>query len=257
MGWTAYPGIDAALDRLLSGSRLVLGENFVGMYLFGSLACGGFDAETSDIDFVVVTRDPVDAESEAALARLNRELQATAAPWAGKLEGSFLPRGVFEDPDPALAMHPTIGMGGRFGPDHKGIERAIQRSLLREDGIALAGPDPKSFIAPVSAAALRRETLEVLRDWWAAQLADPARIRRRGYQAYAVLTMCRALHTLESGRLASKPQAARWARRRLPERWQGLIDRAGAWREGDGVDDFASTLELIRWMLDRHRGRQT
>jgi hypothetical protein len=246
MGWTAYPAIDAVLGRLLSGSRRVLRDDFFGMYLFGSLASGGFNDETSDIDFVVVTRSAIGAQTAAALAGLNREVQANGAPWAGKLEGSFMPLGVFADPPPDAALYPTIGMGGWFGPDHKGIERALQRHLLRADGIVLAGPAPETFIAPVSAEALRRETLDLLRDWWAPQLDDPTRIRKRGYQAYAVLTMCRALYTLETGGLASKPEAARWARQRLPERWHGLIDRAGVWKADDDVDDLAATLDLIR-----------
>jgi Domain of unknown function (DUF4111) len=249
MCWTAYPAIDAVLSHLLSGSLRLLGDDFFGMYLFGSLASGGFDAETSDIDFVVVTRIAIATETEAALARLNDEVQAKGAPWAGKLEGSFVPLGVFEDPEPAVAMYPTIGMGGWFGPDHKGTERALQSHMLRTDGIALAGPAPGTFIAPVSAEALRQETREVLRDWWAPQLDDPTRIRRRGYQAYAVLTMCRMLYTLETGRLTSKPAATRWARQRLPDRWHGPLDRAGAWKVDDGVNDLAATLELIRHTL--------
>jgi hypothetical protein len=249
--WTPYPALDGVLRHLLAGSRRILGDDFYGMYLFGSLTSGGFDAETSDIDFAVVTRAAVDAATEAALGQLNQEIQAAGAPWAGKLEGSFLPIDVFADPPPAAALYPTIGMGGRFGRDHKGIERALQRHLLREDGIVLAGPEPKSFIAPVNADALRQETLEVLRDWWAPQLDDPTRLRKRGYQAYAVLTMCRALYTLETGRLASKPDAAHWALQRLPVQWHGLIDRALAWRADDAVNDLTATLDLIRYTARR------
>jgi len=251
MGLTPYPALDAVLGQLLAGSRRTLADDFFGMYLFGSLASGGFDAETSDIDFVVVTRNAVTDETEAALGRLNREVQTTGAPWAGKLEGSFLPLAAFADPPAGEALHPTIGMGGWFGRDDKGIERALQRHLLREDGIVLAGPAASSFIAPVSAEALRQETRDVLSDWWAPQLSEPTRLRRRGYQAYAVLTMCRALHTLETGGMASKPDAARWAQQRLPDRWRGLINRACTWKADDGVDDLAGTLDLIHHTIDR------
>jgi hypothetical protein len=251
MGWTAYPGIDETLAALLSGCRTILGDDLFGLYLFGSLASGGFDPETSDIDFVVVTKADVGAATEAKLAGLNRRIQATGSPWTAKLEGSFLPLHAFEDFNPAGTMYPTIGMGGWYGLDHKGIERALQRFLLREDGIALAGPPPKTFIAPVDPAALKAETLDTLHGWWRAQHDDPVRLRRRGYQAYAVLTMCRMLYTLETGGVASKPTAARWAQPVLPDRWHSLIDRALVWREGDGVDDFAPTLDLIGWMLRR------
>jgi hypothetical protein len=242
--------IDATLAALLSSSRAVLGDALFGMYLSGSLASGGFDAATSDIDFVAVTiDDPIARQAE--LAALNREIQQTASPWAARLEGSFLPRHVFDDFNPAGAMFPTIGMGGWFGLDHKGIERALQRFVLREHGIALTGPPPRSFIAPVGPDALRAETRDVLHGWWRAQHDDPARLRRRGYQAYAVLTMCRTLYTLETGGVASKPAAAQWARPHLAAPWRGLVDRALAWRDRDGVDDLALTLDLIGWML-RH-----
>lgn len=248
MGWTAYPGIDETLAALLAGSRALLGDDLFGMYLFGSLASGGFDAETSDIDFVVVTRTEPHAR-QAEFGALNRQLQASGSPWAAKLEGSFLPLHVFEDFNPACTTFPTIGMGGWYGLDHKGIEHALQRFMLREHGIALAGPAPASFIAPVGADALKAETLDVLQGWWQSQFDDPVRLKRRGYQAYAVLTMCRMLYTLETGGVASKPAAARWARPRVAEQWRSLIDRALVWRDADGVDDFTPTLELIRWVL--------
>lgn len=251
MGWTAYPEIDATLALLLSGSRAILRENFFGMYVFGSLASGDFDEETSDIDFAVVTAVGVDAATQARLADLNCTLQASSSRWAAKLEGSFLPTQAFKDFNPTSKAYPTIGMGGWFGSDHKGIEHAIQRFLLREDGITLAGPEPTTFIDPVGADDLKQETRDILHDWWKPQLGDPTRLRRRGYQAYAVLTMCRMLYTLDSGRIASKPAAAAWARRTLAERWCGLIDRALHWKESDGVDDLTATLELMRYTLGR------
>ena len=253
MSWTAYPEIDAILATLLSESRALLGDDLFGMYLFGSLTSGGFDTETSDIDFLVVTRsDPTALQTE--LGALNRRIQDSSSPWAAKLEGSFLPLHVFEDFNPAATMFPTIGMGGWYGLDHKEIERPLQRFMLREHGIALAGPEPRSFIAPIDPQTLKAATLDVLHGWWQSQLDDPARLKRRGYQAYAVLTMCRMLYTLETGDVTSKPAAARWARPRVAEQLRGPIDRALVWHDGDGVDDFTPTRELIRWMLSTARG---
>lgn len=44
---TPYPDINAVLHTLLTSTGEVLGERFVGLYLYGSLASGGFDPETS------------------------------------------------------------------------------------------------------------------------------------------------------------------------------------------------------------------
>jgi hypothetical protein len=221
------------------------------MYVFGSLASGDFNEMTSDIDFVIVTETDIRSEVQAKLEHLNERLQAENSKWAKKLEGSFLPVHVFKDFNPSHAMYPCISTGGEFGLDHKGIEQAIQRFMLREDGIVLAGPDPKTFIDPISPKELNEANLQTLRDWWQPQLANPFRIKDREYQAYAVFTMCRMLYILTKGKIVSKPFAAQWAKQNLDNRWSGLIDRALNWEQNDGVNDLEDTLNFIRYTLQR------
>ena len=72
---------------------------------------------------------------------------------------------------------------------------------------------------------------------------------RKG-QAYAILTMCRALYVHRTGEQASKRQAARWAREELPQ-WADLIQSALAWREAwreKQVDHAATRAETIRFV---------
>jgi hypothetical protein len=81
---------------------------------------------------------------------------------------------------------------------------------------------------------------------------DSAHLRYRGYQTYAVLTMCRMLYTLEAGQVISKPAAARWASQTLDSQWTSLIDRALAgWQKGDppaaAERDVRETAALIRY----------
>jgi len=62
----ANPTPDAELNILLSdlltGAKSILKENFIGMYLTGSLAVGDFDSE-SDVDFVIMLHEPTDEPS--------------------------------------------------------------------------------------------------------------------------------------------------------------------------------------------------
>jgi hypothetical protein len=81
-------------------------------------------------------------------------------------------------------------------------------------------------------------------------LDDPARLQEREYQAYAVLTMCRALYTLQHGAVVSKPVAARWAQGLLGPQWAELIDEALAWPRGPQSDRLPETVTLIRHTLD-------
>jgi len=48
----------------------------------------------------------------------------------------------------------------------------------------------------------------------------------RWKQPYVVLTLCRALHTLETGTVSSKREAAEWAKRSLDPEWRDLIQQA-------------------------------
>src|SRR5438105_7327825 len=93
----------------------------------------------------------------------------------------------------------------------------------------------------------------MLTGFWARQMdgPEPEWLRTRHYQAFAILTMCRALYTLERGEVVSKPVAAAWAREALGTRWAPLIERALAWRPDHRSDDVAETLRFIRYTIKR------
>src|ERR1035437_7278621 len=56
---------------LVSDIRAVLGNELVGLYLYGSAVSGDFDEDVSDIDLVAVTRPDVSAIEIAALERMH------------------------------------------------------------------------------------------------------------------------------------------------------------------------------------------
>jgi hypothetical protein len=97
--------------------------------------------------------------------------------------------------------------------------------------------------------ALRTAVGQVLEGWWKPMLADHHWLERSEYQAYAVLTMCRALFTLREGQFVSKSAAARWARNVLGAEWSGLIDWAESWPD-EQSDRLAGVLELVRYTLE-------
>jgi predicted nucleotidyltransferase len=54
-GLTPYSDVNAVLQELLTAVQPILGRQFIGLYLYGSLAASDFHPNRSDIDFVVVT----------------------------------------------------------------------------------------------------------------------------------------------------------------------------------------------------------
>ena len=253
--YAPYPEIYLLLEELLSGARAILGEQWVGVYLSGSLASGDFDPQRSDIDFVIVTRGELPAAVVRALEEMHTRLAASASPWAKRLEGAYIPQPSLRRYDPASAIYPSVRVGGSFGIDPQGVDGIIQRSILREQAVSLDGPPLQDLIDPVTPGDLRRASLGILHDWWQPQLQDPHRLLVREYQAYAVLTMCRIIYTLQFATIVSKPVAASWAKQALEEKWAGLIDRALSWQPADGVDDLHATLDFIHATLERTAGK--
>jgi predicted nucleotidyltransferase len=253
--FTPYADVNEILDRLLNYVREILQDQFVGMYLFGSLANGDFD-QHSDIDILFVTEQAISKELLQELFEMHERISTIDSPWAIQLEVSYIPKDALRRFDPSNNSHPHIdrGPGEKLHMMQHDADWIVQRYILRERGITLTGPDPKTLIAPVSPVDLRWAVSEVLRNWFRHFLEDPAPLRSRGYQSYTVLTMCRILYTYEHGEIVSKPAAAAWVKQNLNHDWTGLIDRAWAGRRTPGLEampeDIDRTLAFIRYTLE-------
>jgi predicted nucleotidyltransferase len=254
------PEVDDILASLISGIEAALTDNLIGIYLRGSLAAGDF-IDTSDVDFAVATERPVsEAEAEALIA-LHARLAALQNPYANLLEGAYIDRASLRRFVPGRSFL-TVECDTPLRWQEHGYSSVIERYVLREKGIALLGPDPKTLIDPISDEELRDAVRHRLADWakWATAPDNPESLPRRGYQAYVVETMCRALYTLACGELASKRKAAAWAASVLPGPWRGLVERSVA-RRADPTDDeaaIADVLSFVQWVAtesEKHAAR--
>ena len=261
---TPYPEVNAVLNVLLPEVQAILGNQFIGMYLIGSLASGDFD-QSSDVDCVVVTEAELSETHFSALQDMHTRIARIDSWCATQLEGSYIPQPALRRYDPVRALYLHIDRGRderlhRMQLANPDLSRAwwggwvILRSNLWECGITLAGPAPQTMIDPVTPDDLGQATLAVLHGWAAQILVDPAQMDGHGYQSYVVLTLCRMLYTLEYGLLVSKLVAARWAQAVLGEPWRSLIERAWLGRQNPGVqaapEDVNGTLDFIRYTLE-------
>ena len=250
---TPYPDVNEVLNQLHKKVQGILGNNFVGMYLYGSLSSGDFNPETSDIDFLVVTTETLSNVKVARLETMHNETWATSPKRAGKLEGAYVPRELIRRHDVHGAACPTVNEG-RFYLAPRGSDWSIQRHVVRESGVVVEGPDPKTLIDFVSPDDIRTAVVGILREWWFPMLEDPSWLTDHGsgYHSFAILTMCRALHALEHGTIVSKPAAARWSQGQLGDRWSKVIEQSiQAQKPGEGKYDLlADALALIRYTRD-------
>ncbi len=253
---TPYPNVNGLVFELLQSVQAVLGDHFIGLYLDGSLANGGFD-QASDIDFVVVTDEELSSELLSALQAMHDRIASLDSPWATQLEGSYVSRAGLRRYDPEHALFPNIerGLGERLKMEHHGDWWTVHRYILRESGITVTGPAPQSLIDPVTPDELREAMLPVVHDWAAKLLERPELIQIHGYQSYIVLSLCRVLFTLRYGKVASKLESARWAQSALGEKWSALIQRAWIARSNPQPapppEDIQETMAFIRFVLNR------
>ena len=117
-----------------------------------------------------------------------------------------------------------FGLLKRSGSDGNPI---IWINVLKS-GVVLYGPRPESLVSPITPEmlfqALERE-VGYLRE----EISQKPESQWRNvpsYRAYAVLTLCRILYSFRKGAIVSKPRAARWAIKYLPEEWSEIILQA-------------------------------
>lgn len=243
-GWSSgVAAVDAIISRLRSGMQAALGDNLVGLYLYGSLALGDFSPITSDIDFLAAVAEDLLPGQIEALHKMHDQLATER--WGAEMEGSYIPLADLRRYTTGKTMHPHIDRGEALAIEQHDTDWIVQRFITREYGVVLLGPDPKTLIDPISQHQLRQAVLDLLW-WWEQQLVDTTRVSQSGYQAYAVLSMCRIRYTLAEGAVLSKPRAAQWALHNLHPCWQPLIQRALAWQPGEALDQLAETLAFIR-----------
>lgn len=258
---TGYTAINALAHELLERIRAVLGDQFRGMYLCGSLALGDFDPLNSDIDVIVVTTTELSETLFPALREMHRQTAAGGTPWSDKIEAVYIPQAALRYSGATLATtrYPQLEKGRTLTMDRLEDGWSVQCYTLREHGVVVAGPDPRTLIDPVDPEEMRHAGAAIVATWLDQARHDPSWLewlRVRENQSFVVLTLCRVLYTHDTGAVASKPAAARWAQSAVDMRWHGLIERSivgphgGGETEQSGVDD---TLALIQYTLERCR----
>jgi hypothetical protein len=218
--------IAAFLARCCGRFQTTLGDQVIGIYLYGSAATGEFVAGKSDIDLIVVGRAELPAD---AIGKLHDLLAASALPfWLAGFDCGLLPATVAASPEQEVRWDVALQVkrqGGRL--ELRQRDRVDRRLILdlamaRERGRALVGPEARAIFAPVPATWLRAACLEDVRIWAGRDMFhDPAS---------GVLNACRAWRYAEEGVLATKLEGGIWACSRVAQ--PSLIEAALAQRRG-------------------------
>jgi hypothetical protein len=248
---TQFPELNQLLTELTQRARDVLQDNFVGAYLEGSFAVGDAD-EYSDCDFLIPVNGPITADQEAGLRELHREFPHRSGHWCRDLEGAYPDRAQLKSLHGLDVPWLYVDRGHQAMEWSTHCNTDVVRWTLRERGIALVGPDPKTLVDPVPGAVLQEtmrrllpRLLEDLLEWTTFEIAWT--------QRYMVTAHCRMLHTLHTGEITSKRAALLWALNVLDEQWHPLLvqvmaDREHQWDDKPRPGSVAATLQFARYV---------
>ena len=247
---TSQEDVNALLVELLAGQRRVLGEGLVGLYLYGSLVSGDFDREISDIDLLAVTAEDVDETTFPELDALHEAIIARYPFWTGRLEVAYLAERALRTFRRERSPIAVISPGEPFHIKDAGHEWLINWWVVRNQARTLCGPPPDTLIDPISREEFRQEVRSHTQEWseWVEESTE------RPGQAYAILTLCRALYAWNKVEQVSKQRAAEWAIEAYPQQAE-VIRQAIQWRidyRSKDVDHAAShaiARAFCRWAL--------
>lgn len=211
------PWVEQYLRRITDEAEAVVGADLAGAYAGGSVALYAFDPIHSDIDVALVSRSALSgAVKHQLVGRLRHD--ALECPARGlelvvhrrevAMSGAAEPGFELE-----LNTGPRMDLRVTFRPEDRPAGDGhfwygLDRSILHQHGVALAGPPASAMFADLAPADLRELVVASLH-WWA-ERAAPADDGRSPEAADAVLGACRALVRIRSGRWLGKVDAGRW-----------------------------------------------
>lgn len=238
--------LNDVLKALVTGMQSILAENFLGAYLGGSFAHGGWDQD-SDVDFTVVIACDLTPNDLTELTLHHTRIFGLESYWGRHLEGAYFPKEILCDLDQTDLPIWYLDNGSLNFERSLHDNTLVNRWVLREHGVILAGPEPKTWIPAVPEARLKAEVRQTMFAWGNEILGGSYSLDNRWAQTFAVLMYCRMSHTLTTGKVGSKPAGAAWAKETLDPVWRELIDDALRARPDQYVKNSQSSdPELVR-----------
>jgi predicted nucleotidyltransferase len=239
--------VRGTLDELATEIRTHLGRRLLGLYVFGSLAAGGFHEGRSDLDLVaVLDSDVADGADLDSLRALHDAFEAARPEWRDRVEVLYVSHAVLG----SFASVPS-GSVARVSPGEPLHQRDLGGDIswlldwhgVVTGGETLFGPPPLTLGPDVSNERFRAAVVSQLKE-----LRDVARHKDVAYvpvhQGYIVATVCRALYSLETGRQTSKSDAVEWAADRFPEQAEFIVEHYAAYR----ADVWAAQRRVIEFV---------
>lgn len=218
------------MDRLTEAYCDILQDNFVGMYVHGSIALGCFNPVSSDIDYVCVVHTEPDDEAKRRILEATLEMDAYA-PKKG-LEMHILRLCDCRNPvHPAyFCLHYSRGHTQSVLSDMAGYLRNMKGqdpdlgghlTVLHECGVCWKGLPVQDVFAPVP------------KEMYLESILDDV-IPGCGDEVYRICNLCRVWGYLAEGKVFSKRTGPEWALGQADGPAQAIKEALSCYERGCG-----------------------
>jgi predicted nucleotidyltransferase len=214
------------LTQLTAAIQSHFDSDLLGLYLFGSLAGGGFYPGKSDLDLMAVVTAGVEEGQQLEELRVMHEAFIAERPaWVERIEVAYVDREVLRTlTDRPRGRIAVVNPGEPLRVLGAGFECTLDWYSVTTQGETILGPPPLDLGPKISRDAYRH-AVEVLLKEWPSRVRAPWVAYVPAHQGYVVMTICRALYSLATGEQTTKETAAAWAAARYPE-WSSFISLA-------------------------------
>lgn len=245
-------GTGDLVSRFLGAADQAAPNCVEGLYLVGSAAFDDFQPGRSDLDLVVVTRDPGDPAVIGAIEQARRTIAGSIATDGVVLGWDDLQQ------DPVIVGPRPCFDAAAFYPSARLMLDPVTWHTLARYAILVRGPRQTETSMWCDRTALKHWTRGNLAGYWTDwhrrhdslfSYAGITALHPRVVE-WGVLGVSRLLYTLATGGLTSKTGAGLYARDAMPNRWRPLIDTAISIRSGRRAGFAGNPWHLRREMLD-------
>lgn len=248
-----YEDVNHIIDKLFENHEIIFDEKMVGFYLYGSLVWGDFDIDTSDIDMLCVIDSEITEEELEKLKLMYKDFVAKNPKWSNRIEVHYAPLPGLKNFRTNSFKMGNISPGEPLHIIDSGMDWIDEWYCVQEYAITLYGMDKEKILPHID----RSEFIQTIRRYALSFYERIHNCKESCYsQAYAILTLCRALYTVKNGEQISKPAAARWAMDYLPE-YREVIQSALIWRQErdknnrDSFETYTLAEKFVKDILER------
>ena len=217
---------DELINEYVEQTKAILRDDLSGVYLHGSAVMGCFNPQKSDLDFIIVVKEPL--SDSVKRTYMDMVTACSAAGPAKGIEMSVVLRDVckpFVYPTP-YELHFSVGHLQWYEDDPDGYIRemngtdkdlAAHFTIINKKGRCLVGAPIGEVFGEVPAC-----------DYWDSIWFDVegAAEEIEEYTMYLTLNLARVLAYRREGLVLSKKEGGEWAIRCLPAEFRRLIEDA-------------------------------